>query len=196
MSHHVYNTEGFVLESASHGEANKTYSLFTRELGRIRASAQGVRLLKSKLRFSLQDYSFVKISLVRGKEFWRITNAGVIKPVHTDFQTDKFALRIVSRIFLLLRRLVPEEEKNEELFEMLSGSLVFLSEHKLSLDESTSAETILVIRVLSILGYMGDTPKLARFSRDPLSMDEIAAMKPVRAEAIREINAALRETQL
>ncbi len=51
-------------------------SIFTRELGLVRATAQGIRLEKSKLRYSSQLYSFGIFSFVHGKEFWRLTSAG------------------------------------------------------------------------------------------------------------------------
>ena len=73
--HHMYHTEGIILGSRNYDEAGKYYSIFTRDLGMIQASAQGVRKMSSKLRFILQDYSYVKVDLVKGKDFWRVTSA-------------------------------------------------------------------------------------------------------------------------
>ena len=75
MHHHIYHTQGFVLSSRNVGEANKILTVFTRELGLIRATVQGIRLNKSKLKFSIQDLSFATIDFVKGKEVWRITSA-------------------------------------------------------------------------------------------------------------------------
>ena len=74
--HHIYHTEGIILGSRNFGETGKYYSIFTRDLGMISASAQGVRKMSSKLRFVLQDFAYLKIDLVKGKDFWRITNVG------------------------------------------------------------------------------------------------------------------------
>ena len=73
--HHIYHTEGIILGSRNYGEAGKYYSIFTRDLGMVYASAQGVRRMSSKLRFVLQDFAYLKIDLVQGKDFWRVTNA-------------------------------------------------------------------------------------------------------------------------
>src|SRR3989338_5144856 len=73
--HHIYHTEGIILGSKNFGEAGRHYSIFTRDLGMIHASAQGVRKMSSKLRFVLQDFSYLKIDFVKGKDFWRITSA-------------------------------------------------------------------------------------------------------------------------
>ena len=70
--HTIFETDCFVISSSPQGEANKQLDLLTRDFGLIRATAQGVRWLKSKLRYSLTDFSFTHASLVRGKEFWRV----------------------------------------------------------------------------------------------------------------------------
>ncbi len=72
--HHIYHTEGIILGSKNFGEAGRYYFIFTRELGMIYASAQGVRKMSSKLRFVLQDFAYLKIDLIQGKDFWRITS--------------------------------------------------------------------------------------------------------------------------
>jgi len=63
--HHIYHTHGFILSSRNNGEANRMLMIYTREMGLIRAVAQGIRLHKSKLRFTLQDFSYVNVDLVR-----------------------------------------------------------------------------------------------------------------------------------
>ena len=65
--HHKFHTDALIVGSAVFGEANKVYELFTRDFGMIRASAQGVRLAKSKLKYALQDLSYVRVDLVQGK---------------------------------------------------------------------------------------------------------------------------------
>ncbi|MEK9177832.1 MAG: recombination protein O N-terminal domain-containing protein, partial [Patescibacteria group bacterium] len=71
----ITTTPGFIIDSRPYGEAGRLMSIFTRELGLVRATAQGIRLEKSKLRYSSQLYSFGIFSFVCGKEFWRLTNA-------------------------------------------------------------------------------------------------------------------------
>ena len=44
--HHIYETNAFVLKNIPHGEADAMLTLFTEELGLIRALAQGIRYEK------------------------------------------------------------------------------------------------------------------------------------------------------
>jgi hypothetical protein len=73
--HHVHTTDGFTIGSKPYGEAGKIVFIYTRDLGFLTAIAQGIRLEKSKLRYSIRDYGFASFSLVHGKEFWRIVGA-------------------------------------------------------------------------------------------------------------------------
>ena len=112
MHHHIYHTQGFILSSRNVGEANRVLTVFTRELGLIRAVVQGVRLGKSKLKFALQDFSFANIDFVKGREVWRITSAKNI----TSFplaRVDKNSLVLITRISNLLERFSGPEIPNE-----------------------------------------------------------------------------------
>ena len=124
--YHLYHTPVFILGGASFGEANKTFTLFTRELGLLTASATSVREERSKLRYGLQDFSLSDITLVRGRELWRITNATLIENLPTTFRSAPEAVRVFTRVFQLIRRLVAGEEKNERLFETVMEAFNFL----------------------------------------------------------------------
>ena len=106
MSYSVYSTRGFILGSAPSGEAGKTYFLYTEQFGLVRATAIGVRHLKSKLRYNLEDYGFVTFSLVRGKEFWRITGAVSEAGAGHDSPTGQDLLQARARILSFMKRLV------------------------------------------------------------------------------------------
>src|SRR3989344_8971745 len=109
--HHIYTTQAFVIHSSPYGESCKFLLLFTKDFGMIGAVAQGIRLIKSKLRYHIQDYSFSNISIVRGKEVWRLTGAHGLE--------EKVQPQIIHiKILKLLKRLLHGEEKNEKLFEI------------------------------------------------------------------------------
>ena len=213
--HRIYNTEAYVLKSLNFGEANKFFFLFTKDFGLIRASAQGIRHLKSKLRYSLQDFCYTKISLVRGREMWRITGAEKITTFcHScagrnpeilglnssnnsliEVSSEKFL--ILSRIFSLLLRLLHGEEKNEKIFELLNSGMLFLKQEKVSKDLLGSFEALMALRILSALGYIGNLGDLNKFVESPywdsLLLEEMSLL---RIKAVEEINKSLKETHL
>jgi DNA repair protein RecO (recombination protein O) len=196
MAHHVYTTEAFVIESIPSGEANKMFTVFTRELGMIRASAQGVRHLKSKLRFSLQDYSYAQVSAVRGKEIWRITNAKAEWNLYQLYKTRTDIMHVIAQVFALLKRLMPGEEKNEHLFMVLHHAFQFLKETEIKAEEVKSFERIIVMNILHHLGYMGQEQGLTQFIDAPWSHELLTEMNEKKAESLSAINRAIKETQL
>jgi DNA repair protein RecO len=179
-------------------EADSFIIIFTREFGLIYAFARSVRMLKSKLRFSLQTFSFINVSLVRGRDMWRITNAEEIMAAK-NYASDSAKLRLASRIFLLLRRLVHGEERNEGLFECLRGGIFFLDKEDFAPTDLASFEHLFVLRLLHRLGY-GSTervPALAALA--PASdwrRESLAEVRHARHEALAAINEALEATHL
>jgi len=197
MSHHIYHTEGFVLASSPTQEANKMLYIFTKELGVVHASAQGVRLLKSKLRYSLQDFAFANISLVRGKDIWRVTNASSVSArfPHIFSQSEYFAIYV--KILTLLRRLLNGEEKNERLFMIVIHAFDFLETARANDFQPLSFECVLVLQILHNLGYGSQHSAFEKYVSIAVWSEElITSFEPHRSRALAEINTSLRESHL
>ncbi len=197
MSHAIYSTSGIVLKSLNFGEANKLYLIFTKDFGLIKATAQGVRLLKSKLRFNLEDYSRGNFSLVRGQEVWRLTAAE--KEISLSHLSNFFVLQ---RIFSLLLRLLQGEEKNENLFEIIAQGIDFLKqlvdlENSISPQFLSNFECILALRILSNLGYLAQNSEFGNYLSTPyFDLALLQSFERQKTQAIFEINKSLKETHL
>jgi len=191
--HHIYHTEGIILGSKNYGEAGKCYYIFTRDLGMLYASAQGVRKMSSKLRFILQDFAYIKIDLVQGKDFWRVTSASKTNQLD-DLVKNPEVLKVVSNIAKLLKRLLAGVEQNEVLFTDLIKGL-----HVLEKSEShdlRNFEAIIVLRILHNLGYIGGNEVLQNLVRSPFEENLIFEVQKARTQVLHQINKALKETQL
>lgn len=192
--HHIYHTEGIILGSKGYGEAGKYYSIFTRDLGMIYASASGVRKMSSKLRFVLQDFAYLKIDLVRGRDFWRVTTAsktGMLENITKNPETFK----ILTNIAHLLKRLLAGEDINEALFADLLSGLSILEKSKTK-DEYRNIEAVLVLRILSNLGYIGENKTLDNLVKSPFEEELVFEVTKSRIEILSQINKALKETHL
>jgi len=197
MAHHMYHTPGLVLSSRGVGEANSLFTIFTRELGMIEASAQAVREVKSKLRFSLRDFSLTEISLVRGKQGWKITSAVLERNFSDTFGAGAGALRVAARISSLLQRMVTGEEKNDRLFDMVVSALLFLADEALSEDELANAECILVLSILHELGYLQNDQVFEPFiGTVRWTRELVLSAAPIRTQIVAQINISLRESQM
>ena len=197
MTYTKYHTEGIVLKSFDVGEASRGYHIFTRDLGLVYAKAQSVRELKSKLRCNLQELSHAELSLVRAKNAWRVTHAEAKMHLFSELAKNKAKAKLARRVLKLLRRLLPPEERQEELYTMIVSGLSFIRAHSLSPAELINTEVLLVLRVLNRLGYLGGTDSLGYILASPYMNDmHVSEAGRVRSRAVYEINRALRSIDL
>ncbi|KKU25566.1 MAG: repair protein RecO protein [Candidatus Magasanikbacteria bacterium GW2011_GWA2_46_17] len=195
--HHIYQTPGFILSSNPFGEANQSFRILTRDLGFIKVSAQGVRLLKSKLRYAIQDFSYCDLFIVRGREKWRVVGVSRRMNLYEEFRGNFETFQIFARVFSLLERLLYGEEKNEELFRYVEEAVLFAVAKKPSSRLMRNFEYILVLRVLSSLGYLGSSPDTAIFVESPFWSDDLLVrMNSLTPRILGEINRSLKESQL
>lgn len=192
--HHIHHTEGIILGSKNFGETGRYYSIFTRDLGMLYASAQGVRKVSSKLRFVLQDFAYIKVDLVQGKDFWRVTSATKTNMLgEITKKTENLA--VFANVARLLKRLLAGVEPNQELFtDLLNG--LFVLEKSESSEDLRNIEMIIVLRILNNLGYIGGSDTLQRLVRSPLESDLVFEISKHRSQVLSLINKTLKETHL
>lgn len=189
--HRIHTTEAFVLSSTPLGEGSSFVRFYTRELGLLSAWVQGTRILKSKLRSHVQPFSYSRLSLVRGKDMWRVTGAEGIEPL-VDPLGDPERFRFVAKIFVLLSRLVAGEESDPELFDSVKSGVLGNGVKDLSM-----VELLLVLRILSRLGYLPDDSRISPFLEYDFGDAAVEeALRPHKSHAIGLVNAALRASQL
>ena len=185
-----------MLGSFNVGESNRFLYIFTKDLGLLAASAQGVRALKSKLRYSLQDFSYSKVDLVRGKDVWRITNAGELYDLK-QLTRDANKRALLVNVASLLKRLCVGEGIHEGMFEDISSGLIFLNMEDMTKDEIQSFEIILVMKILKYLGYWGEDEKFTHLVEiREWNKEILRGVSSLRVIALKEINDSLRESHL
>ena len=192
--HHIHHTEGIILGSKDFGEAGRYYSIFTRDLGMVYASAQGVRKISSKLRYILQDFSYVKIDLVRGKDFWRVASASKTNNLEQLIKR-KDTFEIFFNVACLLKRLLAGEYPNTVLFTDLINGLSILEKTD-NKEDLHNIEAIIVLRILNNLGYINGGVKLDTLIKSPFEKELVFKVAESRTEILSHINKALKETHL
>lgn len=211
----IHTTPGFIIDSRPYSEAGKILSIFTRDFGLVQATAQGIRLEKSKLRYHTQEYSFGEFSLVRGKEFWRITSAQELENVHeesddvdqpesTQIASARKTLRecsptpeLIARLALLLRRLLHGEEPHLQLFDIVKTCADFLKKEDLTDEQLKSLESLTVVRIMNSLGYVGADEEVIRFLQNNEITEALLDIVTTKRTLLNgEINRALRESHL
>lgn len=194
MPHALYHSEGLVLGSRHYGEADIVYQLLSPQLGLITALATGARYSKSKLRPHLRELDWARVTLVRGRDIWRLTAAekgGRLDALLAD-PTKRAAW---ARMAALVRRLVRGEEPQPELYNDLLAGL-----ERFGHDTQTPAEIyeqVMVLRLLAHLGYIALPAQLSPWLRAELWQEGSLDLAPgTSAEFLRLINHGLHHSQL
>lgn len=195
MAYRHYETEGLIIGYRNLGEANRLYQVLTRDFGLINILAQSVRRGRSKLRSHLKNFSFTRLVLVRGREFWRVV--GVDDP-DLPIINSKIALLFLKKISLVLQRLIHGEEANPFIYQDLRQAwLLIVNQTRLSEENLIDLEVFILVRLLTQLGYLAPLPDSNDLISSPtFSWAEIKSLGWQRLSLIKKINQALELTQL
>ena len=193
--HHIYHTEGIILSSRARGEANKIITIYTLEHGLLHVMVQGIRLGKSKLRFALQDLSYAKVDIVRGRDVWRVTSATPLNSF-AYARKDKDSLTLILRTCKLLERLCNGEEGNTDVFHDVLQAFILLDTPTPESATREALELHLVLRILYHLGYIGDSEDLKECLNGSFAPENTPLVLTQKKPIVFAINNALRESQL
>ena len=146
-----YRTEAIVLRTHKLGEADRIITFLTRDRGKVRAVAKGVRRTKSKFGARLEPFSRVDVLLHDGKNLDIVQQAELLSAYGNDMTLDYGLWTIGQTMLETADRLSPEENVGaESQYLLLVGALRTLvsKEHA-----ATSVMDSYLLRALSLAGY-------------------------------------------
>jgi DNA repair protein RecO (recombination protein O) len=141
----VYRDDGVVLRTQKLGEADRIITLLTRQNGRVRAVAKGVRRTKSRFGARLEPFSHVDLMIHQGRSLDVITQAEVIRAYGPPLAADYPKYTAGAAMLETAERLTPvEKEPAIRQFLLLIGGLRALheSEEPEDLDKTTSDPSV------------------------------------------------------
>jgi len=145
---HKYVSRAIVLARNESREYGITLTLLTEDFGLVRARAEGLRKPGAKLASALQTLSESDVTLLRGKEGWRLTGAllcdnhfSILAPTSRDR---------AGRVASLLLRMSPSDAQEVGFFAHFADFLRALPVQ--SDEEQDTAECHTVFALLVLLG--------------------------------------------
>ena len=147
----LYRDEAIVLRTQKLGEADRIITLLTREHGRVRGVAKGVRRTKSKFGARLEPGSHIDIQLYTGRTFDTVTQVESIYNYGEALTDDYSRWTIAGTILEAAERFTSHEhEPALQEFKLVTGAMKALADNKY--DASMILDAYL-LRSLSIAGY-------------------------------------------
>ncbi|MGN0064406.1 MAG: DNA repair protein RecO [Nocardioides sp.] len=147
----LYRDEAVVLRTHKLGEADRIITLLTRQHGRVRAVAKGVRRTTSRWGARLEPFNHVDLQFAEGRNLDTITQAETIDPFHSRLGLDYERYTAGTAMLETAERLVTEErEPAVQQFLLLVGALRALSG---GLHTPAAILDSYLLRSLSVAGY-------------------------------------------
>ena len=146
----LYRDEGVVLRVQKLGEADRIITVLTRQHGRVRAVAKGVRRTRSRFGATVEPFSHVDLQLWEGKGgLDTVTQAESITSYGSGLVGDYARYTSGTAVLETAERLTAEErEPSLRLFLLVVGALRALSER----DPGLVLDAFL-LRAMTVAGY-------------------------------------------
>ena len=125
-SDRIRKVEAIVISHTNFGEADRILTLFTRELGKIKSIAKGVRKEHSRKAGHLEPFTRSVLMLGRGTNFWVISQAETVDaydPIRADLARTAMAAYCME----LVDRFTTENEIHSTLYRLVKDTLARLS---------------------------------------------------------------------
>jgi len=147
----IYKAEGIILKRRNVGETDRIVTIFTKEYGKIRVIAKGIRRIHSRRAPYLEIFSQVKLIIHHGRLLDSVSEVEGIN----DFHSLKSDLRKVSLAYLvceLVDTLLAERQEHRDVFELMRATLAKLEENKS--DPPADLGRHFALELLWLLGFL------------------------------------------
>ncbi|HEX2296866.1 MAG TPA: DNA repair protein RecO [Actinomycetota bacterium] len=143
----LYKDEAVVLKTIKLGEADRIVTLFTRDHGKVRAVAKGIRKTKSRFGARLEPFTHVAVLVYRGRSLDTITQADIVTSFH-EVRAEYASLTAAAALVELVEKVTPDRERAASTYRLLLHGL-----QALRAGHTTTVVPAFLVKLLSISGY-------------------------------------------
>jgi DNA repair protein RecO (recombination protein O) len=150
----IYTAEGIILKRISTGEADRIITVFTKQFGKIRMVARGVRKITSRRAGHLEVFTHGVYTLHGGHTIDLVSEASTIRS-GSLFDTDAPRLEYAYCTCELVDQLLADRQEHEDVFFLLRDNLNAL----LAADSIDQYQVLLVDFIHALLWTLGFLPR-------------------------------------
>lgn len=152
--HRLYRTPAIVLKRQDFGEADRILTVFTPNLGKLRAIAKGVRKITSRKSGHVELFTYSNLLVAKGRNLDIVTQAETIRSfraVRENLQRITYAYYVAE----LIDQFTEDRDENRPLFDLFLVTLQALEKT----DDLRRTTRLFELRLLDAVGYR---PRLFR----------------------------------
>lgn len=155
-----YRSQGIIFQKKDLGEADRLFSIYTKDFGRLDLLARAERKIKSKLRGGLELFYLSEIEFIQGKTYKTLTDTILIDS-YQGLRKSLEKMAPAHKISSVLDRLLKAEEADDNIWNLLSE--VFKSLNSWSEDKE-NWKLIYYYFLWNFLSLLGYQPELYQCS--------------------------------
>jgi DNA repair protein RecO (recombination protein O) len=143
-----FRADAVVLKHRDQGEADRMLTLYSRQRGKVRALAKGVRKTRSRKAGHLEPFTRVSLQLATGR-YWFVISQAEAQETFNNLRESLETIGFASYLIELIDKFTYEEEENSGIFHLLVKTLRRLNQG----DSPNVVIRYFEIRLLDTLGF-------------------------------------------
>lgn len=151
---------GFIINKKDFREADRLFTIYTKELGKVTAMAQGSRKLSSKLSGNLELLHHATFTIAKGKQIDRIATVDLIES-HEEIKSNLDALTIALYCCDLCDRSIKEGVADVAVYDLLAD---FFGQCSIAKSRYAHLAHLFILKLSTILGYQPSAKGFERIS--------------------------------
>jgi DNA repair protein RecO (recombination protein O) len=155
-----YKTRAFIFKKDDLNEADRIFSVFTDDFGRLDIFAKAIRKTASKLRSGIDTFFMSEIEFIQGKNRKTLTDASKIEKFDNIFQ-DLEKYKIANKIGEVLDNFLKGQEKDKAVFDLLIEIFSKLEDNSLKTKNHQLVYQYFFWNFLSLQGYKSEVNNCA-----------------------------------
>jgi len=176
----IHESEAIILSTTDHGESDRVITFFTKASGKVKGIAKGARRSQKRFVHAFEPFSLVTVQYHASRTaslLW-VDACKLLNP-HLELREDLQRWGYAALVCEIVKEMAPEKAQQENLFVLLTETLVRLGEDK----DPVNVVVLTLFRLLSDLGYVLDLQACAK-CRQPLASARDWRLDMVRGELL------------
>lgn len=153
-----YRTQGLVFKKEDRGEADRLFTVYTKEFGKLEILGKSIRKISSKLRAGMELFSLSEIEFIQGRTFKTLTDA-ILNEEFENLNKNLEVLKTASRISYLSDELMTRPENDEKIWELLIKTFQRLNHCSRAGNSCPKVYYYFFWNFVSVLGYQPELYK-------------------------------------
>lgn len=154
----TFKTEGIILKSKDYKEADRLYTILTKDHGKLVVRAQGVKKINSKLAGHLEPFTKTALFIVSAKSFFKIGGAAIINS-YRHLKKDTSKINSLNNCFAIIDNLILEGQQDQDVYLLTEDLLSWCDKHSIN-------SLIIYSFVLKLFNLLGFKPDYSQSSGD------------------------------